>query len=375
MITLSRRVVFTPVRVHLSTIGPYPLAQTMGELARHSKKHDLTDDPEDADLILLCGNFALRPGDLLDHPLYRAYRQKCAVYTADDAYCPLAAGVYASPRRGPSTILGRVRSYSYASTFSVHSNTEVQEASRSEPAPPPPEGSLLFSFVGSSNSALRRRILREFASRPEAVVRDSSHHYQHFDADAPGRREGQRTYAETLMASRFCLCPRGRGTGSFRLFEVMSLGRVPVLLSDSYVLPRGPRWQDFLVKVPERRYRRLPETLRRLSPSSEERQRSAREEWERWFSREVLFDRVVDAADEARRAGARVRRLYRLLVPMLVGMFRLRLASTKAAAAMIARVHPTGSRASTVRPPRDRATVANPEGTGPEKTNPEKLPR
>lgn len=330
----------------MGKIGPYPLADTMSELARsHSKSHELTESAADADLILLCGNFALHPDDLLQHPLYRAYPERCAVYTADDAYCPIAPGVYASPRRGPSTFLGRVRSYSYASTFGVHANTEVEQIASHGPLPPASDGAVLFSFVGSANSALRRRIIRAFGSRKGAIVRDSSSDYKHFDPDAPGREEGQRSYMEAIKVSRFFLCPRGRGTGSFRLFEVMSLGRVPVLLSDAYVLPKGPRWNDFLVHVPERRFRSLPSRLERLSPTAELQGLRARAEWEHWFSRAVVFDRVVEAASEARLAGARVRWLYRALTPVLIALFRLRLSSTKFAASVIATVHPTGSRA------------------------------
>lgn len=339
------------VRVHLGKIGPYPLAHTMGELGRaHSKKHQLTDSASEADLILLCGNFALRPDDLLAHPLYRAYPAKCAVYTADDAYCALAPGVYASPRRGLSTLLGRVRSYSYASTFGVHANTEVEEAVRNGPVPPPSEGAVLFSFVGSLNSALRKRLVRAFGSEPDLIVRDSGRDYRHFEPDAPGRREGQRSYTEAIQASQFCLCPRGRGTGSFRLFEVMSLGRVPVLLSDAYVLPKGPAWSEFLVQVKERRYRSLPERLSLLSPTWDRRGRRARAEWDSWFSREVVFDRVVDAAEEALRAGSRVRSLYRAIGPLLIALFQLRMNSAKLAASLIARVHPSGSRAATHKP-------------------------
>lgn len=317
------------MKVRLERIGPYPLADTMTELARHSTRHELVDSPEDADLVLLCGSFSYNPEYLLDHPVYRSHRSRCAVYSCDDAYVALAPGVYASPRRGVSTWAGRVRSHAYASSFGGHGNPAVEEA-RAGAQRPAVEAQYLFSFVGSPNSTLRRRMLRHYRDRADVLVRDSRPYYKHFDHSAPGRGEGQSSYVDTIYASQFVLCPRGWGTGSLRLFEVMSLAGAPVLLADAYVLPRGPDWDGFLLRVPERRMAELPEILRREAPSAGRRGELARQEWERWFSETVLFDAIVDAAAEAHAAGRRLEPAYRLLSPALVGLFRLRLWATQA---------------------------------------------
>lgn len=42
---------------------------------------------------------------------------------------------------------------------------------------------------------------------------------------------------QQLVASKFGLCPRGQGAHSFRLFETLAAGAVPVVLSNGYVLP------------------------------------------------------------------------------------------------------------------------------------------
>lgn len=328
------------MKVHLDRIGPYGLADTMGDLAAHSRRHQLVDSPDAAELVLLCGAFANDPAYLLDHPLYRSMPERCALYTCEDPYLPLAPGVYASPRRGLSTATGRVRCHGYASSFGLHENAAVAST---EPAATAAEKRYLFSFVGSANSALRRRLIARFRDLPAAYVTDSQSSYQHFDVAAPARQQGQRQYVEVLRASHFALCPRGRGTGSLRLFEVMRLGVAPVLLADAYVLPRGPAWESFLVRIPERRMAALPEILSREAPTSGRRGEMARAEWERWFAPDVLFDGVVDAAAEALVAGRWVDWLYRRTTAATVARYRLRLWASQTVHAQLTRLSPPPS--------------------------------
>lgn len=70
----------------------------------------------------------------------------------------------------------------------------------------------------------------------------------------PSRRTAlARSHAEAVRASRFVLCPRGRGLNSRRFFEALSHGRVPILYADAAKLPLEGRipWEDFTVRVPE----------------------------------------------------------------------------------------------------------------------------
>jgi len=55
-------------------------------------------------------------------------------------------------------------------------------------------------------------------------------------------------YAETLCRSVFALCPRGYGRTSFRMYEAMQLGAIPVYIYDGDPwLPFNDalRWSDF----------------------------------------------------------------------------------------------------------------------------------
>ena len=312
------------MKVHVvSVVDGHWLAGTVRRLgAEHAERHELAEQPEDADLILLCGPFSTRPATLLRHPLVRRFPGRCAVYTEDDSYLPLLPGVYTSPRRGPSTALGRVQSFAFAASYGTHANAVVTEAA-AHPDPGRREPLLLCSFEGTRSSRLRRTLFGLDVDPAEAVITDTSRRYSHFDQSAEGRAAGQRRYVETMRRSRFVLCPRGVGTGTLRLFESMSLGVAPVLLSDRYVLPRGPAWEGFLVRLGERHAAGVLGALRPLAGTSEERGALARQAWERWFAPAVFFDGLVEAAAEARRRGAPWQPLFRLARPVVVTAFRV----------------------------------------------------
>ncbi len=49
--------------------------------------------------------------------------------------------------------------------------------------------------------------------------------------------EGSEHFVNVTLASRVCLAPRGYGGSSFRLFEAMSLGVVPLVIGDHDTRP------------------------------------------------------------------------------------------------------------------------------------------
>ncbi len=44
-------------------------------------------------------------------------------------------------------------------------------------------------------------------------------------------------FLDSMQAARLALAPRGGGTSSYRFYEAMSMGRVPVLIADDHILP------------------------------------------------------------------------------------------------------------------------------------------
>ena len=282
-----------PTKVLLSPVGGSELEILLPERARFSRQV-LTDDPAAADLILLYGSFGAEPALLLNHPLYRAHPEKCAVYTEDDIYLPLAPGVYCSAEADESSRAGRTAAYSYVCASGRCTNPYVGEAAA--------EKEFLFSFQGGSTSLVRKRLFNLTFKRSDLLVENTSA-YHHWTFNEPGHEEQQRRYARTLGASHFVLCPRGAGAGSMRLFEVMQAGVAPVLIADRYALPPSVPWERFLLRVAEKDIARLPEIIEPHRASSAERGRLAREVWLEHFAPEKEFDAIVRLGVAALRHG------------------------------------------------------------------------
>jgi hypothetical protein len=108
----------------------------------------------------------------------------------------------------------------------------------------------------------------------------------------------KKEYADALRRCRFFLCPRGNGVGSVRLFETMKAARVPVILSDDFVMPAGVDWETCSIRVPERHLGNLPMILRERNGDWAETATNARKIWEENFSDERMLSRVAQLLRE-----------------------------------------------------------------------------
>jgi hypothetical protein len=143
----------------------------------------------------------------------------------------------------------------------------------------------LFSFIGRVNNAPAVRAGLMQLNHPRAYLRDSW----------SGQSDGDALYASILAKSKFVLCPRGNGPSSWRLFETMRTGRVPVIISDEWHEPRGLDWSRFSIRVREADTGRIPALLERLEIHAEEMGCAAQQAWRRHFSLTGAFDWVGDA--------------------------------------------------------------------------------
>jgi hypothetical protein len=285
------------MRVHLTAISEadQPCVSMFHDRATCSKLHAFEPDPGRADLILLLGVFAMEPRKILDHAVYKAFPDRCAVYDEEDTYLPLVPGVYCSARSDEHTRAGRVFSYAYLSRNGRHLNPYLAETPGPAPRVRAIEKRYLFSFQGGSTSLVRKRLFNQRFNRADVLIEDTSS-FHNWDESQPDRSRRQLHYAETIAASHFVLCPRGAGAGSIRFFEVMAAGVAPVLISDDYELPQGPAWERFLIRVAEKDISRLPGILETEQPTAKQRGQVARETFFSYFSVEHEFDQIVEHA-------------------------------------------------------------------------------
>ncbi len=249
--------------------------------------HALTNDPVVADVILFAELYGAGTyfEAVRNHSFVKNFREKCFLFCSNDLVIPFLPGVYASIEKQWSS--ARTCSGFY---LGVSENEFVSLTSPANDLP------YLYSFVGAVNNAPVRRHLQTL-THPRSVFYDSSKDYQRalykkFNADE--ERDYWRRYAEISQASKFILCPRGRGVSSVRLFDAMRMARVPVILSDDWVEPIGPCWPDFSIRVLEKDFARIPELLETREAQAPQMGRLARAQWEEWFSGPVCFHRVIE---------------------------------------------------------------------------------
>jgi hypothetical protein len=247
--------------------------------------HTRTDDPAKADIILFVG---AGEDDFLDvrrHPYVRQYRDRCFLFDSGDRIIPFLPGVYAGIERDWFS-RQRVRSGFYLRVF--ENSAIVFDPARYDT-------DHLFSFAGAAaNAPVRRRLLGLRHPRGVVVNTDElARRWPHLPAEEQRRR--QDFYGKLTMRSKFVLCPRGRGVSSWRLFETMKAGRVPVIVSDQWVLPDGPDWPSFSMRVSERSVAAIPELLEQWEPHARNMGLRARQAFDDWFGEETCFHRIVDS--------------------------------------------------------------------------------
>ncbi len=269
------------------------------------KVHTVTSDPDAADLIIF-----FEPEDphlardITRHPYVKRFPEKSFVFDPSDRVVPFLPGIYASIQRwqyDPS----RMRSGFYPAVFDH--DWISYDPHRREPE-------LLFSLVGDIRGIPVREAIATI-KHPRAVILDTGSDPANVDGGSvPEVERFRKVFADTLANSKFSLCPRGAGASTFRLFETMKAGRVPVILSDDWVPPEGPLWEAFALVVKERHARRLPAILEAHEAAAAQMGAVAREQWELWFSESVAFHRIVESCLSIRSARRLPERLMRTLV-------------------------------------------------------------
>ena len=112
-----------------------------------------------------------------------------------------------------------------------------------------------LSFRGSLSHPIREKIFDVMKAHDElGPSYQIQRWFNHTSAE-------QLDYLQEIINSRFILCPRGIGTSSYRLYEVLRLGRVPIIISDDWVPPEGVDWNSCSIRVAEERIGDLPEIV------------------------------------------------------------------------------------------------------------------
>ncbi|KAK9284422.1 hypothetical protein L1049_023594 [Liquidambar formosana] len=120
----------------------------------------------------------------------------------------------------------------------------------------PSRRSVLAFFAGRLHGHIRYLLLEQWKGRDQDV-----RVYDHLPDGV--------SYDSMLKKSRFCLCPSGYEVASPRVVEAIYAECIPVLISDSYVLPFSDvlNWKSFSVQVPVKEIPNIKSILMAISPN------------------------------------------------------------------------------------------------------------
>lgn len=266
--------------------------QWLVEHASEEGRKFLAESPEAADAILFV---EAHPGEdpylmrVHHSALNREFPQKCVLYHDAD---------YTVTRM--RTISPSVWRWQFDHRFnrSVHyvarlcPNAVLDAAS----APLPDSFRYLYSFMGSVRTHKIRKSVLELPS-DDAFLLDTSG-MNAWEMSLEERQAFQSRFLDVMVDSLFVLCPRGVGPSSYRLFETMQIGRVPVIIADEWMAPDFVDWSSCSIRVAEADVASIPEILRVHRDSGRELARNAQEVWRKYFSPEASLETLAKAALE-----------------------------------------------------------------------------
>lgn len=245
-------------------------------LGYNSNCVDFIDDPEHADLVVLFEQFSFKQRShiqtLLKSPLVRQCAHKLFVINYDDTGQGFLPGCYTSLRR--STFDARIhKSCAYPKNYNQFVGVPNDSAATH-----------LYSFRGSLDShPVRSKLFNTLRYDPEGLLNPVC---QSLNTHTESQK---RLFVEEVAKSSFVLCPRGQGPSSYRLFEVMALGRCPVIISDDWIPIGGVDWKTVSVRISESIVHEIPNVLKRLRCNATEMGVRARQVWEAHFSPPAKF--------------------------------------------------------------------------------------
>lgn len=164
-------------------------------------------------------------------------------------------------------------------------------------ADPPALGARLRRRPGLKGDEPRTRALRAVGNderlAPSFVLHDD---FWGGARDASSRLHARREFVQNMVESDYVLCARGSGNFSFRFYETLCMGRIPVFVDTDCVLPLDfeIEWRDYCVWVDAADIDRIGDRVLEFHESLDEaafaeRQRACRHLWEAQLSPEGFF--------------------------------------------------------------------------------------
>ena len=154
-----------------------------------------------------------------------------------------------------------------------------------------PQKLIFCSFVGSATNSIRNHALQQLHSKDGYLI--NAFHWQ-----PDVSKDQQDLFLNCTSRSRFTLCPRGYGATSYRLYESMQLGSIPVYISDKHLLPWSDKldWSSFCIVVTNgSEYDSLDQHLKNLTESKVRKmQDKIKEVYPLYFTIPAVYNQIIE---------------------------------------------------------------------------------
>ncbi len=148
---------------------------------------------------------------------------------------------------------------------------------------------IFCSFVGSATHPIRNLMYNSLHKNSKYIIYGKQWTPSVSDSDF-------NNFITLTSRSVFSLCPRGYGRSSFRLYEVMQLGSIPVFIYDYKWCPFEDEinWNDFCVLIDVNNIQNIDSILSSISPSKvKQMQDNLYKYWSQNFTMQSICEKII----------------------------------------------------------------------------------
>ena len=248
-------------------------------LLNHSNRHHEVNNPAQADIIVFLESNSFRSkksiSNLRNTDLLRKWAYKSYAINYGDGPVDFLPGLYVSlPHHKHNVRWTRAIPYPWPSPNPIISkfNTFGED----------PDFNL--TFRGSLSHPVRKKLVEVILESPElGPCQTVNRWFNH-------TKEEQYDYLQEIAKSKFVACPRGVATSSYRLYETLNLGRVPVIISDEWFPPESIDWNACSIRIAEDRIQDISMLINQSLTRWPQMSDTASRIWNEYLGDDVLGD-------------------------------------------------------------------------------------
>jgi len=145
------------------------------------------------------------------------------------------------------------------------------------------------SFVGSITHPIRQKLCDQFINKSGYCIK-----YKSWNPNIA--INNLYDFIHITQQSYYGFCPRGYGLNSFRLYEVLQLGVVPIIISNDFYLPWSDEidWNSFSVLINENEIYNIENILNKIDNKKyNELVFSGKKLYHKYFTLQSTYDNII----------------------------------------------------------------------------------